>query len=196
MAQAPAQSIVHPSMPFSARGLDEAFCILEGSMTVTCGDKSWDVGAGSFVFLPCGIAHGFTITGDKPLRGLQLTVPSGFEQFIAETGVPADAPVVATGPDVPRLLAAAERHHVVIPAPSEGHWSLHAFASTTQREDPRRSRLSWDGRLSCPTLAPAAAIIRLLRAIQQCIYENSGVHHDLIDCEGTHLRRCDGYQAV
>lgn len=100
---------------------DEAFYILEGSMTVTCGEKRWEAGAGSFVFLPRGVVHGFTITGDKPLRGLQLTVPSGFEGFIAEAGAPADEPVVAAGPDIPRLLAAAERHHIKIHPPSEGH---------------------------------------------------------------------------
>lgn len=97
---------------------DEAFFILEGSMIVTCGDKSWEARAGSFVFLPRGIRHGFTVTGDKPLRGLQLTVPSGFENFIAEAGAPADAPQGA--PDIPKLLAAATRHHMEIHPPKEG----------------------------------------------------------------------------
>ncbi len=95
---------------------DEAFFILEGSMTVTCGDKSWEVGPGSFVFLPHGVIHGFTVTGDGPIRGLQLTVPSGFEGFITEAGEPAGAPA-SGAPDVQKLLAAATRHNIEIKAP-------------------------------------------------------------------------------
>ncbi len=52
---------------------DEAFFILEGSMTVTCGDKRWEATAGSFVFLPRGITHGFTgppADGSRWVRGL------------------------------------------------------------------------------------------------------------------------------
>jgi quercetin dioxygenase-like cupin family protein len=97
---------------------DEAFFILEGSMTVTCGDKRWEATAGSFVFLPRGIVHGFTVTGDTPLRGLQLTAPAGFEGFIAEAGEPAQSPATAA-PDIEKLLAASVRHQIEIHAPPE-----------------------------------------------------------------------------
>lgn len=106
--------------PHTHRVEDEAFFILEGSMTVTCGDKSWDAGPGAFVFLPRGVPHGFTVTGDTPLRGLQLTVPSGFEHFIAEAGEPAQAPATAA-PNIERLLAAAAKHQVEIHMPMEDH---------------------------------------------------------------------------
>jgi mannose-6-phosphate isomerase-like protein (cupin superfamily) len=107
--------------PHTHHAEDEAFFILEGSMTVACGDKSWDATAGSFVFLPRGIIHGFTVTGDAPLRGLQLTIPSGFERFIAEAGEPAqtDAPAT-TAPNIEKLLAAAAKHHMEIHVPPEG----------------------------------------------------------------------------
>src|SRR5258708_18832599 len=83
-------------------------------MTVTCGDKRWEATAGSFVFLPRGIMHGFTVTGDTPLRGLQLTAPAGVEGFIAEAGEPAQSPAMAAS-DIEKTLAAPVRHH------SDGH---------------------------------------------------------------------------
>jgi mannose-6-phosphate isomerase-like protein (cupin superfamily) len=90
---------------------DEAFFIFEGEMEVRCGERTWRAGPGSFVFLPRGIEHGFTVTSAVPLHGLQLTLPSGFEQFIAESGEPAHALTQPppSAPDVPRLLAAAEK---------------------------------------------------------------------------------------
>ncbi len=106
--------------PHIHRAEDEAFYILEGEMTVTCGERTWRATPGSFVFLPRGVAHGFTVTGSTPLRGLQLTVPAGFERFIAEVGEPARAPTLppAAPPDVERLLAAAARHRVEILGPA------------------------------------------------------------------------------
>ena len=98
---------------------DEAFFILEGSMTVTCGETSWEATPGSFVLLPRGITHGFTVTGDTPLRGLQLTVPGGFERFIAEAGVPAHMPATAA-PDIEKLLAAAANAQIKIHVAPEG----------------------------------------------------------------------------
>ncbi|HEU0025926.1 MAG TPA: cupin domain-containing protein [Ktedonobacterales bacterium] len=105
--------------PHTHHAEDEAFFILEGSMTVTCGEETWEATAGSFVFLPRDLIHGFTVTGDTPLRGLQLTVPAGFERFIAEAGAPAEAPAPVT-PDIPRLLAAAARRQITIHLPPEG----------------------------------------------------------------------------
>lgn len=103
--------------PHTHHAEDEAFFILDGSLTVTCGDQSWEAPAGSFVFLPRGVRHGFTVTGDRPVHGLQLTVPSGFEGFIREAGDLVNAPAAA--PDIPRLLAAATRHQIEIHPPED-----------------------------------------------------------------------------
>ena len=93
---------------------DEAFYIFEGEMVVRCGEQSWTAGPGSFVFLPRGVERGFTVTSDLPLRGLQLTTPSGFEQFIVDSGEPARSQTLppSAAPDIPRLLAAAERSKI------------------------------------------------------------------------------------
>lgn len=95
---------------------DEAFYILEGAMTVTCGNRSWEAEPGSFVFLPRGLVHGFTVTGTTPIRGLQLTVPAGFERFINEVGEPAQALTLPppAAPDIEKLLAAAAKNGIDI----------------------------------------------------------------------------------
>lgn len=64
---------------------DEAFYILEGSMTLECGQSTWEAGPGDFVLLPRGAAHAFVVISDV-IRGLQITAPSGFEQLIAAVG--------------------------------------------------------------------------------------------------------------
>jgi mannose-6-phosphate isomerase-like protein (cupin superfamily) len=100
---------------------DEAFYILEGRMTIDCGDHHWTAGTGDFAFLPRRVPHSFMVV-DGPVRGLQITTPSGFEQFIAELGRPAEhsglpAP---TPPDIPRLVEAGRRygHQIIGPPPA------------------------------------------------------------------------------
>jgi mannose-6-phosphate isomerase-like protein (cupin superfamily) len=91
---------------------EEAFYVLEGSLDVTCGDRQWSAGVGSFVLLPRGIPHAFRVTSPGGARLLQITAPASFEQFAAEAGEPAPAATLPppAEPDVPRLLAAMSRH--------------------------------------------------------------------------------------
>jgi quercetin dioxygenase-like cupin family protein len=90
---------------------EEAFYLLDGEMTVQCGDREWAVGPAGFVFLPRGIPHAFVVTRG-PVRGLQINAPSGFERFIAEMGRPADRPGLpdVTPPDIAALSEAGTRY--------------------------------------------------------------------------------------
>src|SRR5579883_2130474 len=36
---------------------DEAFYILEGVLSISCGEQRWQAGPGDFVFMPRGIPH-------------------------------------------------------------------------------------------------------------------------------------------
>ena len=68
---------------------DEMFYVLEGALTFRCGDQTFAVDAGGFVFLPRGIPHGYTIRGDGPVRLLAVTAPprterAGWGGFIGE----------------------------------------------------------------------------------------------------------------
>jgi quercetin dioxygenase-like cupin family protein len=54
---------------------DEMFYVLEGAVTFQCGDETFDVEKGGFIFLPAGIRHGYTIRSEDPVRLLVVTAP-------------------------------------------------------------------------------------------------------------------------
>jgi len=68
---------------------DESFYVLEGELTVKCGDDTFPATAGTFVTLPRDVPHGFVVEGDTPVRMLNLMTPGGGEQFFVEAGRPA-----------------------------------------------------------------------------------------------------------
>src|SRR5260370_40492732 len=77
---------------------DEALYVLEGQMTVTCGEQTWTATPGSFVLLPRGIPHAFTVAVTGPCRVLTINTPAGFERFVAEAGPPARRPALPPPP--------------------------------------------------------------------------------------------------
>ncbi|HEY7489109.1 MAG TPA: cupin domain-containing protein [Streptosporangiaceae bacterium] len=74
-----------------ARPRGRGFYLLDGQITVECGDRRWQAGPGDFAFLPRGVPHAFIVT-DGPVRGLQIAAPAGFERFVRELGRPAERP--------------------------------------------------------------------------------------------------------
>lgn len=99
-------------------GEDEAFYLLDGEMTVECGDRVMTAGPGAFVFLPREIPHSFVVTAG-PARGLQITAPAGFELFIHELGRPAPRLGLPepSRPDIPRLLEVGHKYGYEIVGP-------------------------------------------------------------------------------
>src|SRR5438045_1543762 len=71
---------------------DETFYVIEGQVTILCGDTNIQAGPGTWAFAPRDIPHGFRVEGDTPARLLLLTTPSGFERFIIEMSEPATDP--------------------------------------------------------------------------------------------------------
>ena len=98
---------------------DEAFWVLEGQLTVRCGDETFAVGPGSFVFTPRGVPHTFRLEGGTPARLLVLIVPGGGEGFFVEAGRPAaGAGLPPPGPpDIARLQAVAAKYHMEFVGP-------------------------------------------------------------------------------
>jgi mannose-6-phosphate isomerase-like protein (cupin superfamily) len=86
---------------------DETFWVLEGTLTVRCGDETFRAVAGSYVFLPRGVPHTFRVDGDTPVRMLTLLTPGGGEAFFVEGGRPAERMTLA--PPAPPDIAALER---------------------------------------------------------------------------------------
>jgi len=64
---------------------DVVIYILEETLRFFWGsEKKRDAGAGSFFYQPRGIPHGFRVEGGTPARILYITIPAGFDQFVAE----------------------------------------------------------------------------------------------------------------
>jgi len=93
---------------------DEAFYVLEGAMRGFCGDRTWRVTKGGFVWLPRGTPHGYAVDGDETLRTLAITVPAGFDRFVADASDPAKTRTLPPlgEPNIPRLLAVGDKHNI------------------------------------------------------------------------------------
>jgi quercetin dioxygenase-like cupin family protein len=102
---------------------DEAFYVLEGSLSVRMSDEEFEASAGSFVFQPRGIPHTFKSSGEGA-RVLLLVTPSGFERYFRALSRPAEAmalppPVGSPSPEqVARMGAALAEHGCSFVRPS------------------------------------------------------------------------------
>jgi mannose-6-phosphate isomerase-like protein (cupin superfamily) len=63
---------------------DEGFYILDGSFSFTLAERDVEVGVGSFIFVPRGTRHGFTVRPGG--RALLFIAPAGLEGFFEELG--------------------------------------------------------------------------------------------------------------
>jgi quercetin dioxygenase-like cupin family protein len=99
---------------------EEAFYLLEGEATFTCGEQSLEAGPGSFIFFPRNIPHWFRITGTGPARLLQFNFPGGLERFFMELGEPtAQSALPPAGPpDVAKLASIARKYQMEILGPA------------------------------------------------------------------------------
>jgi mannose-6-phosphate isomerase-like protein (cupin superfamily) len=98
---------------------DEAFWVLEGDVTMRCGDRTFRAGAGSFVFLPRNVPHTFVVEGDAPARMLTLLTPGGGEGLFVDASRPAEHGGLppAGPPDIERLKRVSERYGAEIVGP-------------------------------------------------------------------------------
>jgi quercetin dioxygenase-like cupin family protein len=69
---------------------DEMFYVLEGAITFRCGEATFDLEKGGFIFLPRGIEHNYTIPNEEPVRLIVVTSPvregsnGGWAGFVAD----------------------------------------------------------------------------------------------------------------
>ena len=98
---------------------DEMFYVLSGTARFLCDGEEFVARPGDFVLLPAGLPHAFIVGTQEPMRCLQLTTPSGFEDFATEVGTPAtEQRLPDPGPIDPAALGhAAARHHIEILGP-------------------------------------------------------------------------------
>lgn len=96
---------------------DEAFYVLEGTLTIFLDHGRITAGPGTYVHLPRGTSHGFRT--ESAVRMLVLCGTDGFLEMAREAGtlaprreLPPPAP-----PDLARLAAACERHQLTLLGP-------------------------------------------------------------------------------
>jgi quercetin dioxygenase-like cupin family protein len=69
---------------------DEMFYVLAGEVAFHCGEETFEVATGGFIFLPRGIPHGYTLRSEGPVRLLVITSPvragasGGWGGFVAD----------------------------------------------------------------------------------------------------------------
>ena len=68
---------------------EEIFFVVEGEISFRCGEETFDLQSGGFIFLPHGIPPSYTIPGSDPVRLLVITSPvrdevsGGWKGFLA-----------------------------------------------------------------------------------------------------------------
>jgi len=70
---------------------DEAFYILDGVLTFQLGDRRIEAPAGSYIFVPKGLAHAWWNAGDVSARFLVIESPGGVEKCFEEVSQEARA---------------------------------------------------------------------------------------------------------
>ncbi len=95
---------------------DEGFYVIEGKVTVLCGDQCITAEPGTFVYGPRDVPHGFRAEGSEPTRLLLLATPGTFEHFIIELSEPTPP---AGPPDLEQMLAVAAKYNIEILGPPD-----------------------------------------------------------------------------
>jgi mannose-6-phosphate isomerase-like protein (cupin superfamily) len=93
--------------PLHSHPWDELIYVLEGEMSLTCGDRTAVGGPGLLATLPRGVPHTLHVV-TPPARFLMITVGAPSAAFLRDVGQ-----VYAAGPTTERLVEVAARHGVV-----------------------------------------------------------------------------------
>jgi mannose-6-phosphate isomerase-like protein (cupin superfamily) len=119
-------SLVHQTLPLgNATPLhihhahDEAFFVLFGDLKGVLGDTEWSATGGDFVWLPRGVAHAFQAVSEIPTEVLVMSVPGGFDDFVANAGDLYEEGMETShlGPDPALLTEIASQHDIAIIGP-------------------------------------------------------------------------------
>ncbi len=90
---------------------DEAFFVLDGTVSFDSEDASIELGPGGFVHLPIGTKHRFANAMQEPAEVLIIVSPAGFEKYFELAGQPWHDATQRPGPpdqaEIDRLIASA-----------------------------------------------------------------------------------------
>lgn len=79
---------------------DEVWYVLEGEIRFTVGSETIDASAGSFAYIPRGVAHTFQVISDTA-RWFGIGTPAGLDDWFFETGEPAASMTLPPPPQAP-----------------------------------------------------------------------------------------------
>jgi quercetin dioxygenase-like cupin family protein len=90
---------------------DEAFYVLEGSVTLEVGGQTVEAGPGDYAWGPRGVPHRYTV-GPEGCRMLFICTPGGFEDLVREMSEPAAERTLPppSEPDLEHVAAVAAAH--------------------------------------------------------------------------------------
>jgi quercetin dioxygenase-like cupin family protein len=92
---------------------DEMFLVVEGSIRFLAnGQWTKPLEPGTIVYTPRGAVHTFQNVGETPCRQWIIATPSGFEKFIASSAEIFAQAGSGGPPDLARLLAISDQHHI------------------------------------------------------------------------------------
>ena len=90
----------------------EAFYVLEGEYRIFIGDGEWVCPAGSFIYIPAGVVHGFRVAG-VPSRKLNLYTPAAMIGYFDDLSAELHSGVE----DPDRVAAIADRYAMEVVGP-------------------------------------------------------------------------------
>jgi mannose-6-phosphate isomerase-like protein (cupin superfamily) len=94
---------------------DEAVYVISGVLSFCIGDRRFDAGPQTLVWMPRQVPHVFANLSDEPVRTFGVITPSGLEGMFAEQS--AYFATLTGEPDIPALHALSARYGVL---PVEG----------------------------------------------------------------------------
>lgn len=104
--------------PHIHHGEDEMFCVLEGELSLWCGDQKVNGTPGSFVAVPRGTVHRWANESGSPARVMVILVPGGFDEFLMKIGTPVTEENQTSAPpskeDIDYALSIAGDYHMEV----------------------------------------------------------------------------------
>ena len=97
---------------------EEAWYVLEGTLSFRFGEEKVDAPAGSFVLVPRGNLHAFGNDSDAPAHFLMFFAPAGMERFFAEMDqLAGDGDYASLGPE--KMMEIARKYNMEMIAAKE-----------------------------------------------------------------------------
>jgi len=100
---------------------EEVAYVVDGTVKYRVGDKTFDAGPGTTIYITPGDWEWFENVTDKPARLLIVYTPGGMDKFFNEVAEPARArevpPAPSGPPDLDKLVAAATKYGLQIKPP-------------------------------------------------------------------------------